>query len=199
MIKTTTILSILYIQLLAMAGSFAFATPLRRQLARRAAPDNTVVINGPQSYCLIVPKNPHTNIGDSEYPGGTTSYCSAAAKTSDLQGELAPDFWQNVDYATGEGVNGESYVQLTGCINPQTLDRINPGDDGGQYDSSGGANGQGNPANSVCTGYNHYVELLEPSAPRACIRCCNDPDDCPTTEDTSGCPTVIPGNYFNCD
>lgn len=56
-------------------------------------------------------RDPHTNIGDSEHPGGTTSYCSAAAKTSDLQGELAPDFWQNVDYTTGEGVNGESYVQ----------------------------------------------------------------------------------------
>ena len=53
MIKTTTILSILYIQLLAMAGSFAFATPLRRQLAQRAAPDNTVVINGPQSYWYV--------------------------------------------------------------------------------------------------------------------------------------------------
>jgi hypothetical protein len=28
--------------------------------------------------------------------------------------------------------------------------------------------------------YNHYVELLEPGGPRACIRCCDDPDDCPT-------------------
>jgi hypothetical protein len=23
------------------------------------------------------------------------------------------------------------------------------------------------------------VELLEPAGPRACIRCCDDPDDCP--------------------
>lgn len=28
--------------------------------------------------------------------------------------------------------------------------------------------------------YNHYVELLEPAGPRACIRCCDDPADCPT-------------------
>ena len=86
---------------------------------------------------------------------------------------------------------------VTGCINPETLDRINPGDAGGQYDSSGGQGGQGNPAGSVCTGYvdisrkgdlsylfypryNHYVELLEPAGPRACIRCCYDPADCRT-------------------
>ena len=36
---------------------------------------------------------------------------------------------------------------------PGTLDRINPNDDGGQYDSSGGVNGQGNPEGSACTGY----------------------------------------------
>lgn len=42
---------------------------------------------------------------------------------------------------------------VTGCIRPETLDRINPNDAGGQYDSSGGVGGQGNPAGSVCTGY----------------------------------------------
>lgn len=26
--------------------------------------------------------------------------------------------------------------------------------------------------------YNHYVELIEPSQKRACIRCCQDFDDC---------------------
>ena len=86
---------------------------------------------------------------------------------------------------------------VTGCIKPETLDRINPGDAGGQYDSSGGTDGQGNPAGSVCKGYvvivpgesdvselysryNHYVELLEPAGPRACVRCCMDDEDCPT-------------------
>ena len=61
------------------------------------------------------------------------------------------------------------------------------------------------------------MELLEPAGPRACIRCCQDPADCPTNMgkvlrpellffffnwvfliDTQGCPAVIPGNYFNC-
>lgn len=50
-------------------------------------------------------------MGDSEHPGGMTSYCSAAAKTSNLQGELSPNFWRDVDYTTGQGVNGGQYVQ----------------------------------------------------------------------------------------
>lgn len=46
---------------------------------------------------------------------------------------------------------------VTGCINAETLDRINPDDAGGQYDSSGGADGDGNPAGSVCTGYDFGI------------------------------------------
>ena len=109
---------------------------------------------------------------------------------------------------------------MTGCIRPEKLSRLNPNDAGGQYDSSGGAGGTGNPQGSQCLGYNHYVELVEPAGPRACIKCCDDPRDCPTNKgerhlarvsglfllltrirlraDTQGCPNVIPGNYFDC-
>ncbi|KFH74130.1 hypothetical protein MVEG_01343 [Podila verticillata NRRL 6337] len=150
---------------------FTAAAILSSKLIAAASPDNTVVVDGPDKYCVIVPRDPHTNVGDSEHLGA---------------------------YITGQGANGQRYAQLTGCIRPETLDRINPSDAGGQYDSSGGAGGQGNPEGSVCVGYNHYVELLEPAGPRLCIRCCDDPEDCPTNKDTDGCPGVIPGNYFNC-
>jgi hypothetical protein len=63
--------------------------------------------------------------------------------------------------------------------------------------------------------YNHYVELVEPGGNRACIKCCDDPADCPLDRgttvsfivscpaltvriDTQGCQSVIPGNYFDC-
>ena len=96
------------------------------------------------------------------------SYCSAAAEYSEAQ-VLSSDFWSDVKYAEGNGVNGLRYAQrmcsalspffadedetVTGCIRPETLDRIRPDDAGGQYDSSGGTNGEGNPAGSVCRGY----------------------------------------------
>ncbi|KAJ6606880.1 hypothetical protein B0H10DRAFT_1819392, partial [Mycena sp. CBHHK59/15] len=161
----------------------------------------------------------HTNIGDSERPGGMQSCCSPAGRYSPMQGLLPANFWTNVALRNTTGASG-GYIQLTGCIRTATLDRLNPGDDGGQYDSSGGASGRGNLQGSVCLG---CVQLIEPRASRACIRCCDDPVDCPTTKgqsfsigtkliaarrgltpslataDTSGCPDVIPGNYFDCD
>ncbi|KAJ3549780.1 hypothetical protein NMY22_g747 [Coprinellus aureogranulatus] len=194
------------------------ASPPIRTLQARADPDNTVLIRGREEFwcarllflrtvkvltalqpSLIVPKDAITDIGESEQPGGTTVYCSSAAKYDSRQGLLPSNFWTNVEYVTGFGVNGGRYVQLTGCIDPSNLDRLNSNDDGGQYDSSGGRSGNGNPEGSACLDYNHYVELLEPSGSRACIRCCQDPDDCPTSDDEDGCPAVIPGNYYDCE
>lgn len=178
--------------------AFALSLPTTLAASPAVAPDNTVVVDSAQKYCMIMPRDPHTDIGDSEHPGGMQSFCSASAKADSAQGLLPDNFWSNVEYKTGMGSSGGKWVQLTGCIRPETVDRLNPNDAGGQYDSSGGAGGRGNPEGSVCNGYNHYVELVEPRGPRACIRCCDDFDDCPVNKDTSGCPAVIPGNYFNC-
>lgn len=41
---------------------------------------------------------------------------------------------------------------MTGCIRPSLIDRLNQLDEGGQYDSSGGREGRGNPRDSVCVG-----------------------------------------------
>jgi len=182
---------------LALSAVAVLASPFE-SIEARAAADNTVKINSASKFCMIMPRKAHTDIGDSEHPGGMRSYCSASAKTSSLQGTLPSNFWKNVAYKKGTGKKGNAYVQLTGCINAKGFSQLNAKDGGGQYDSSGGAGGKGNPKNSVCTGYNHYVEIVEPGDNRACIRCCKDAVDCPTNKDTSGCPAVIPGKYFSC-
>ncbi|KAH7334665.1 hypothetical protein B0J17DRAFT_617735 [Rhizoctonia solani] len=169
---------------------------LASPLQPRAAPDNTVLIRSESDYCLIMPREPGVTVGDSESPGKMQAFCSPSARTDQSQGELPGNFWRNVNYATGTGSGGQQWVQLTGCIN--LFPQLNPNDGGGQYDSSGGDGGRGNPEGSVCVGYNHYVELLEPSTGRACIRCCQDTNDCPLSMDTSGCPAVIPGTYSGC-
>ena len=127
------------------------------------------------------------------------TYCSPNGRYSSQQGQLPADFWSNVEFKTGKGKNGGRFAQracpkfhsilallhlvaVTGCIRPSHLSRLNPDDAGGQYDSSGGAGGQGNPQGSQCLGYKHYVELVEPAGPRACIKCCDDPADCPTNK-----------------
>jgi len=144
---------------------------------------------------MIVPKELHTNIGASENGGsGTTAYC--AGSDEDNVNIMPPTFWTSVSLGRPSGAG--NIIQLTGCIDPTTLDRLNPGDSGGQYDSSGGDDGDGNPPDSVCIGYDHYVQLIEPASNRACIRCCDDPSDCITTNDQSGCPVVVPGDYGAC-
>jgi len=185
--------------LIVFIASSAFGSILvKKDLEARQDAQNIVYIKDANTFCMIVPRDPYTNIGDSEHPGGMTTYCSPGGRYAPQQGQLPPDFWKNVEFKTGNGINGVRYAQLTGCISPEKVDRLNPADAGGQYDSNGGVDGRGNPQGSVCLGYNHYVELVEPRGPRACIRCCDDPNDCPTNKDTLGCPVVIPGNYFDC-
>jgi hypothetical protein len=128
---------------------------------------------------MIMPRNPSTTIGNSETPGGTKTYCSPQGRYSSQQGQLPADFWSNVDFQSGYSSRGARFAQLTGCIRPEKLSRLVPSDGGGQYDSSGGDGGLGNPQNSVCLGYNHYVELVEPADKRACIKCCDNAADCP--------------------
>ncbi|WAQ82983.1 hypothetical protein PtA15_3A349 [Puccinia triticina] len=78
------------------------------------------------------------------------------------------------------------------------MKKLRRDDDGGQYDSNGGEGGRGNPANSFCSPYHAYVQLIEPLAKRACIRCCQNPFECDLSNDVRGCPVVIPGKYFTC-
>ncbi|KAF8608157.1 hypothetical protein BDV93DRAFT_519219 [Ceratobasidium sp. AG-I] len=176
--------------LVALSATLALASPL----IPRASPDNTVVVSSTSKYCLIMPRKAHTNIGDSESTGQMQSYCTASARTSNAQGLLPNGFFTKATFKSGTGKTGKKYVQITGRIQ-KNFSQLNNNDGGGQYDSSGGAGGKGNPRGSVCTGYAHYVQIIEPDVSRACIRCCQDTKDCPTNKDTAGCPAVIPGTY----
>ncbi|KAG8958056.1 hypothetical protein FRC00_003102, partial [Tulasnella sp. 408] len=138
-----------FLALLAVVGS-TMATPLLEvpeadvsHLQARVSPTNMVQITSTTDYCMIVPKDKHTDIGDSEYPGGMTTYCSNPTDPS--QGTFASNFWKKVTLKKAKGKNGKDYIQLTGCINVSTCDRLNTGDGGGQYDSNGGSGGKGNP------------------------------------------------------
>ncbi|KAF6759815.1 hypothetical protein DFP72DRAFT_884292 [Ephemerocybe angulata] len=185
--------------IVSIMAAFAVAAPPHEPLEARQTADNIVYVTDAQKFCMIMPRNAHTTIGDSETPGGMKTYCSPTGKYDSSQGTLPSNFWSNMEFKSGTSSRGARYAQLTGCIRPETLDRLVPSDGGGQYDSSGGAGGNGNPAGSKCLGYNHYVELVEPDVKRACIKCCDNYDDCPLNLDTSGCPAVVQGNYFNCN
>jgi hypothetical protein len=50
---------------------------------------------------MIMPRDPHTNVGDSEHDGGMQTYCSSSAKTSSKQGicsRALSQLCRNADY-----------------------------------------------------------------------------------------------------
>ena len=61
---------------------------------------------------------------------------------------LSVRFWKDAPLVLA----GADCDTVTGCFDPNKVDRLNAYDAGGQYDSSGGAGGQGNPQGSVCLG-----------------------------------------------
>ena len=60
--------------------------------------------------------DPHTNIGDSEHPGGMKTYCTPAGRYDSRQGQLPGDFWSNVEFKSGKGVNGGRYAKCTSVL-----------------------------------------------------------------------------------
>ena len=60
---------------------------------------------------MIMPRDPHTDIGDSEHPGGMKTYCSPAGRYSSKQGQLPDDWWSHVAFKSGKGKNGGRYAQ----------------------------------------------------------------------------------------
>jgi len=172
-----------------------FVVLLSISQSRQASGALEVKIKSKNDFCMVVPKDPRTTIGDSERPDGATVWCqNPSGATSSSTGTFNGAFWSNVDVSSPK----DGIIQMTGCINVGTCDRLDPNDDGGQYDSNGGSDGLGNPARSFCQNYPSYVQLIEPSAKRACIRCCQNANECDLSRDTSGCPAVIPGNYYDC-
>jgi len=163
------------------------------------SPNNIVKVNSLTDMCLIAPLNPHTDIGVAE-GSGTKTYCTAAARY-DLanQGQLPSDFFSDAKYVAYTGPSGGAIRQISGCINASHLSRLNPTDEGGQFDSSGAGN-NGVPFDSFCIlpGNNvrgFYVQQIEPAQNRFCIRCCAVNSDCPHTLDTKGCEVALPGYY----
>lgn len=59
---------------------------------------------------------------------------------------------QSLKITNSSDITHDLTTSVTGCIRPEKLSRLNTNDPGGQYDSSGGAGGKGNPAGSVCLG-----------------------------------------------
>ncbi|RDB14970.1 hypothetical protein Hypma_016177 [Hypsizygus marmoreus] len=155
------------------------------------SPTRTVHVTDQSNFSLLVPNTPGELISDAESDG--VSYCSPGAKSSSETCSNALP----AGFITAAAVNHSddgAYVQVTGCIDPSKFPNIDPKDAGGQFDVRF-------PNGAQCTfgGYGaSFIEQIEPSAKRFCLRCCasaNDQVNCNSHKDRQGCPAAIPGVY----
>ncbi|KAI7862260.1 hypothetical protein BDF14DRAFT_1886263 [Spinellus fusiger] len=141
-----------------------------------------VKLNSQTDFCFFLPPGPKVDIATHEDFG--VAYCTKAgivpnAKTFPA-GLITVAHYQKT----------ATYVQVTGYMDTTKFQFL-PGDEGGQYDN----HGQGKPVGAQCSGYNFFVNVVEPADSRWCIRCCQNKVDCNTGRSGYGCMRVVPGDY----
>ncbi|KAG2156953.1 uncharacterized protein EDB93DRAFT_878165 [Suillus bovinus] len=145
----------------------------------------TVYINSVTDFALLLPSRDGEYISDAETDA--TAYCTNG---SNCQNTFSADF---ITGAIISEASDGSYKQITGCLDPGKF-HFAQDDAGGQMDSRF-------PNGAKCTfgGYGaSFIEQVEPSANRFCLRCCASSDDqvnCNSHNDKAGCPVAVPGVY----
>ncbi|KAL5514618.1 hypothetical protein ACEPAG_1934 [Sanghuangporus baumii] len=147
--------------------------------------DTTVYINNEGDFALLLPNIPGELISDAESDG--VSFCMSGGCTRAM-----PDGFITAA-AVERASDGVLWIQVTGCIDP-SKSTLSTSDDGGQFDVR-----FPNGAQCAFGGYGaSFIEQVEPSANRFCLRCCANEDDqtnCNSHQDRAGCPIAIPGTY----
>ncbi|KAG1788743.1 uncharacterized protein HD556DRAFT_1244784 [Suillus plorans] len=170
-------------------------TPTRHHPRVNAAPtpqptgpssvSTTVHITSVTDFALLLPSRDGEYISDAE--SDATAYCTNG---SGCQNTFPAGF---VTGATISEASDGSYIQITGCLDPGKF-QFAQDDAGGQMDVRF-------PNGAKCTfgGYGaSFIEQVEPSANRFCLRCCasaNDQANCNSHNDKAGCPVAVPGTY----
>ncbi|KAJ3197634.1 hypothetical protein HK101_002062 [Irineochytrium annulatum] len=146
-----------------------------------------VTIEGPRSFCLLLPAVKGQTVGDSE--GSAKAKCFGSASTPGSS-KLPDGAIKSAHY-----VKTAQYHQVTGMIDEDLLG-ISQSDGGGQYDNA--PHGSEPSSGAVPSPFNYYVEIVESG--RYCMRTCttsgqDESSPCNMHRDTAGCNAVIGGNY----
>ncbi|EIW78119.1 hypothetical protein CONPUDRAFT_138551 [Coniophora puteana RWD-64-598 SS2] len=153
----------------------------------QSSPSTTVHIGSEGDFALLLPGTSYTLISDAEADG--VSFCTPGSNGT--CGQSLPD-----GFITGAAVSTApdgSYIQVTGCFDVSKF-AFAQGDAGGQFDVRF-------PNGAQCSfgGYGaSFIEQVEPSSGRFCLRCCaheNDQENCNSHQDRAGCPNAVPGTY----
>lgn len=145
----------------------------------------TVHITSVTDFALLLPSRDGELISDAE--SDATAYCTDG---SGCQNTFPAGL---ITGAIVSEASDRSYIQITGCLDSSKF-YFAKDDAGGQMDVRF-------PNGAKCTfgGYGaSFIEQVEPSANRFCLRCCaseNDQVNCNSYNDKAGCPVAVPGTY----
>ncbi|KAF0452382.1 88 kda immunoreactive mannoprotein mp88 [Gigaspora margarita] len=160
-----TKLSLLIFILAVITSIHAIAVNVNKLDIRDEGDPITVTVEDETTFCSFLPRESGQTIGSSA--SNAVAYCSENT-TNAPNARIFPDgFILTKHFASGDG-----YVQITGLIDGSIY--VDPNDGGGQYDIKA-------PDGAQCTGYDTFVNLVEPDVGHFCIRCCKDSasDKCP--------------------
>ncbi|ORY98824.1 hypothetical protein BCR43DRAFT_420669, partial [Syncephalastrum racemosum] len=134
------------------------------------------------NFCTFLPPadSQNRNIADTEYIANV--FCMGNTPTAKSAGSIPEGLIQSAHFLATD-----NYVQVTGQIDP-AKGNLNVTDEGGQYDIV-------MPKGAICTGYKHFVNLIEPAGHTFCLRCCHSKTDCNRGISEKGCAHIIPGDY----
>lgn len=151
---------------------------------RDPIPGYIAAIASPEAFCFLLPPDPKVEtVAVAE--DHAVAYCTQPNVPGATGAKVFPaNFIVSAHYQKNITAG---WVQTTGLLNPEVYG-MSMTDDGGQYDVKA-------PMGASCAGYTSFVNLIEPSSSRYCIRCCMNPLDCNVKISERGCRRIVPGDY----
>ncbi|KAF9978955.1 hypothetical protein BGZ73_007842 [Actinomortierella ambigua] len=164
---------------IALLSNTAEAAPVSMTPAR----GQTGAILSEDKFCFFLPPMAGGNIAKNE--DRAVAFCTTEMASAPKASIFPPGFIKSAHFMENKE---KGWVQITGRMDI-TKYKLSPSDGGGQYDIKA-------PRGALCAGYNHFVNLVEPSDSIYCIRCCKEKIDCNTGRSEYGCKGVLrDGNY----
>ncbi|KAF9164739.1 hypothetical protein DFQ26_001132 [Actinomortierella ambigua] len=158
--------------------------PIIKRGTRAPIPTYIAAVSSPTDFCFFLPPDPKAQTV-AEAEDHAVAYCTKGGIPGTTGSKVfPPNFIVASHFQKNDAAK---WVQVTGLINP-TVYGMSMADDGGQYDVKA-------PIGASCAGYESFVNLIEPSSSRFCMRCCQTATDCNVKISEYGCERIVPGKY----
>ncbi|KAF9571673.1 hypothetical protein EC968_000270 [Mortierella alpina] len=145
-----------------------------------AAQGQIASLDAADNYCFFLPPMVGGDIAQNE--DSAIAFCNKANPKAP-GAKIFPDGF----VLSAHWASSDSWVQITGQIDPAKYS-LNPCDAGGQYDIRA-------PVGASCAGFNHFVNVIEPTDGIYGMKCCQNKEDCVVSKSTYGVRVIYGSQY----